>query len=254
VHPIGIPWLTQEEAPKYGGRSGKCVPPHPMISSLYRKLYSEIKSMDLDEKYQVTLEGTHHGPYADIPSCFVEIGSSESEWSEEEAGSIWATCLKDHYKLCPPLEGEKKELDDLEGGESLVLGTEEGEEREVGADTVRKYMIMSIGGGHYVPKLNDVARLGEQFQIGHALSTYTLSHYIEDPDCPPLIEGGWQRIIDEAISSTQLSMDSDTELLVLLDKKAFKSALKNSIIDHLDRRGIKWYYSVSDVKKLMNKA
>ena len=33
---------------------------------------------------------------------------------------------------------------------------------------------MSIGGGHYVPKLNDAARLGEGLHIGHALASYTL--------------------------------------------------------------------------------
>lgn len=26
---------------------------------------------------------THHGPYADVPCCFVEIGSTESDWDEK---------------------------------------------------------------------------------------------------------------------------------------------------------------------------
>ena len=243
VHPIGIPWLTPQEQEQYGGKSGKCVPPHSHISHLYRKLYSEIKCMDKTEKYQVTLEGTHHGPYAEVPCCFVEIGSTEHDWGEEEAGAIWAKCLSEHFDFQTTSAMS-------ENGEIFI---EEMDQLE--ASSSRTYAIMTIGGGHYVPKLNDVARLGEEFYVGHALSSYMFAHYADDPDAPPLLEGGWRAIIDEGIESTMKGamISPDTELMVLVDKKAFKAPLKNAITEHLTTRGINWTFSVSDVKKLQKK-
>ena len=244
VHPIGIPWLTAQEQGRYGGKSGKCVPPHSHISHLYRKVYSEIKSMEMTEKYQVTLEGTHHGPYAEVPCCFVEIGSTENDWSEEEAGVIWAKCLHEHFGFQVTKAGsEATEVEDTEHLEHLSQVSN------------KTYAIMTIGGGHYVPKLNDIARFGEEFYIGHALSSYMFAHYADDPDTTPLLEGGWKAIVDEGISSTMRGamVSPDTELIVLVDKKAFKAPLKNAITEHLTNRGTNWTFSISDIKKLQNK-
>lgn len=86
IHPIGIPW--QVDNTMTGGIPGRCSPPSFRISSLYRSLLSETKRRGLESKYQVTLEATHHGPHADIPTCFVEIGSTEDVWPVKEAGLL----------------------------------------------------------------------------------------------------------------------------------------------------------------------
>ena len=241
VHPIGIPWLTSKDEEQYGGKSGKCVPPHSHISHLYRKVLAEVKSIDMTEKYQVTLEGTHHGPYAEVPCCFVEIGSTENDWGEEEAGAIWAKSLSEHFEF------------------QMIDVTSETDETEISTNSEQSpsvlgktYVIMTIGGGHYIPKLNDVARLGEEFYVGHALSSYMFAHYADNPDASPLLEGGWKAIVDEGIDSTMKGamVSPDTELMVLVDKKAFKAPLKNAITKHLTDRGVNWTFSVSDIKKL----
>jgi len=77
VHPIGVPWLA--DTTRTGGLPGRCVPPHQEIAQLYRKLLSEVKERSLADKYQVTLEATHHGPFSEVPCCFVEIGSTADD-------------------------------------------------------------------------------------------------------------------------------------------------------------------------------
>jgi D-aminoacyl-tRNA deacylase len=50
--------------------------------------------------YAVTLEATHHGPTElGVPTLFVEVGSTEREWSDRTAGAvaaeaIWAAATK----------------------------------------------------------------------------------------------------------------------------------------------------------------
>jgi D-aminoacyl-tRNA deacylase len=95
VHPIGIPWL--DDCTISGGLPRRCSPPNPRIASLYREILMEVKSKELDNTFQVTLEATHHGPYVEVPACFVEIGSSESEWEDGDAGIAWANCLSKHF-------------------------------------------------------------------------------------------------------------------------------------------------------------
>jgi len=129
VHPIGIPWLL--DSTTSGGIPGKCSPPNRRISSLFRSILGETKFRNLENKYQVTLEATHHGPHVDLPTCFVEIGSSENEWSDADAGDILADCLAKEFEFThqqPPLE----------------------------VDSNTNIVVISIGGGHYVPKMNDL--------------------------------------------------------------------------------------------------
>jgi len=41
-------------------------------------------------KFRVSYEATHHGPSLDVPSMFVEIGSTQREWENSEAGEVIA--------------------------------------------------------------------------------------------------------------------------------------------------------------------
>jgi len=142
VHPIGIPWMVDSST--VGGIPGKCSPPNPRISSLYRSLLREVKLHDVGSKYQVTLEATHHGPYVGLPACFVEIGSTEREWGDEEAGLIWSQCLAKEFKFPPPTLS------------STAIATEESRPEELDNHGENDIVVISIGGGHYVPKINDL--------------------------------------------------------------------------------------------------
>lgn len=140
-----------------GGRPGRCSPPSQRISSLYRTLYKETKKRKLDSKYQVTLEATHHGPYVSKPVCFLEIGSTEEHWSIPECGDIMADILIGHLGLYHPNDNDNNN------------------EEENSTDNNTKIVMNVIGGGHYVPKQNDGARLG--MYTGHALTTVIHCYY-----------------------------------------------------------------------------
>ena len=205
--------------------------------------------------YQLSLLG----PYCEVPCCFIEIGSTEREWGEEEAGNIWAECLSQHLGLSTTASsvdgGIDKEVLEMTSDHSCQdhpVVTTPGD-TDSSSSKFKKYAVMSIGGGHYVPKMNDIARLGDQFFVGHALSTYMFAHYAEDPDVQPLMKGGWRAIVEEGIHSTRMGVPGDANLYVLVDKKAFKAPLKNAITEFLDTHGIKWTFSVADIKRLQTK-
>jgi D-aminoacyl-tRNA deacylase len=53
----------------------------------------------MELNYDVTLEATHHGPTElEVPTLFVEVGSTEREWTDSAAGAaaaeaIWAAAV-----------------------------------------------------------------------------------------------------------------------------------------------------------------
>lgn len=224
VHPIGVAWLNDDECEKYGGKGGRCSPPSNRIGRIYRNLLSETKKRGLEKTFEVTMEATHHGPYCDRPTCFVEIGSDESTWPNEEAASVWAD----------------------------LLGEELQREEDVASDGI---VVAMMGGGHYVPKMNDCARFGDGMYIGHSIASYGLQNLLlqassfekEGAD----VEGAvtWKSVAMECITSTKLAHPS-RELVVLIDKKAFKSEGRGLLTGLCDDLGIPYAFSVSDVKKV----
>lgn len=76
---------------KFGGRERQ------LAVSAPQAVRSFLRSLDRlagSENYQVTLESTHHGPSdLEIPSVFIEIGSSEEQWLDEVAGRIVANAI-----------------------------------------------------------------------------------------------------------------------------------------------------------------
>lgn len=164
VHPVGIPWVLpedEENCKKSGGIPGKCSPPSQHIGPLYRAIIEETKSRGLNSMFQVTLEATHHGPYVPVPACFVEIGSTETEWVNGEAGRNWSECLGDYFQLM------KRETDAVIGDgfniatdsvETLIdLDYDLSVDEEDTEDQNRGIAVITIGAGHYVPKMNDMA-------------------------------------------------------------------------------------------------
>lgn len=143
VHPVGIPWL--DDASSAGGIPGRCTPPSTHIGPLYRAVNIATKARGLDAVFQTSLEATHHGPYCDIPCCYVEIGSSENEWSNEDAGDVWSTCLGAHFNL--PVAGAPEV-----GAAELKVQ----EDKDCTLKPENKLALVLIGGGHYVPRMADL--------------------------------------------------------------------------------------------------
>lgn len=92
--------------------------------------------------YEVSYECTHHGPSLDAPTMFVELGSSEQQWSDEVAAKAVAraaVAAVANFSQC--------------NGAEAVLG---------------------IGGTHYNQKFTLMALMG-QANFGHMVPKYAVS-------------------------------------------------------------------------------
>jgi D-aminoacyl-tRNA deacylase len=139
---MGIPTLSVHtpgnllEA-KFGGKPRRVSvsPAGPMKSAILEmaKLRDE---QGLD--YEVSYECTHHGPSLDVPTMFVELGSSPKQWKDAKAAEVVA-----HAAMAALSEGSNY---------SVALG---------------------IGGPHYNKKFTETA-LTTQMAFGHIIPKYTL--------------------------------------------------------------------------------
>ncbi|EKX42927.1 hypothetical protein GUITHDRAFT_110976 [Guillardia theta CCMP2712] len=219
VHPIGNPGRAEAEA---GGIPNRCPPPSPRLASLYRSLYKKTAASDLKGHFDVSLEGTHHGPWLTTPSLFAEIGrmtisllarphtlmnsgSTESEWTRQDAAMHWADVLVEELRI--------------EGGD------EEGEQLSAEDKAI---VVVGLGGGHYAPRHGDVARKDGVF-LGHILPSYTLDFSSSE----------WKSTVLEAIDSSASAFERAgraVDVVCHLDKKAFRSAdremLKHLLVSH----------------------
>lgn len=132
----GIPSFTVHPLGNYaqadfGGRPHALVPTSPGWMTQALRILREEAR---DYPYDVTFEATHHGPYLETPAFFVELGSSAAQWEEKGPAAVVARTL---LALRP-------------ADHPVLLG---------------------VGGGHYVPRMTDVA-LGRRVSFGHLIPSY----------------------------------------------------------------------------------
>lgn len=135
VHPIG-----NYGNAKFGGVDNNLVPvPSRHMSTALRTLWDKARDASLQDEYEVSFEATHHGPYLETPTYYIEIGSEIDSWEDERAGEVIASTL---------LESEEKIEEDHPAA-------------------------FCIGGGHYAPKFTDLARK-KRVSIGHMVPGWAL--------------------------------------------------------------------------------
>ncbi len=128
VHPIGN-WRAAE----FGGRPGEVVPPAPgLMTDALRRLAAEARGLG----YAVTFEATHHGPYLETPTFYIEVGTRPEAWADPRAAAAIAR--------------------------TVLAATDPGDPVAIG-----------VGGGHYVPRMVDVA-LARRVSFGHMVPTHAL--------------------------------------------------------------------------------
>jgi len=96
---------------------------------------------ELSLDYEVSYECTHHGPSLNVPTMFVELGSSPAQWSDSKAAQAVA-----HSAMCAIANFSTP-------ANSAVLG---------------------IGGTHYNQKFTQMALAGEAV-FGHMIPKYAVS-------------------------------------------------------------------------------
>ncbi len=201
LHPIGTMQVPKHETPEYGGKSGDCPPPNPRLAAWWR----ELNSLELDfDDFDLSLETTHHGPWIETPSLFIEIGSTAKTWGHEGAAKALAGIIFRGLGL--------------DGSDGLGNWNGEGQ------------VVITLGGGHYAPRAN-VLGLHEDVWIGHMLATYALPF---EKDEQGNVSGMWDNSITQAISATRKAFPGG-KIVCSMDKKAFKGWQRQAIRDLLEQ-------------------
>jgi D-aminoacyl-tRNA deacylase len=134
VHPIG-----NFHKAEFGGKEETLVPSSPhLMSEAVRVLRKKAGCLE----YSVSFEATHHGPFLQTPTFFIEIGSDEDAWQDKGAALAIAETI---------LEIEEK---------PYPIG-------------------IGVGGGHYAPRITDVA-LERKISFGHIIPSYALENLNPD--------------------------------------------------------------------------
>lgn len=134
VHPIG-----NYHGNDYGGREKTLVKPCPsMMTDALRHIVSYCDMQD----FQTCFEVTHHGPWLDSPTFFIEIGSDDRNWGNMHAAEILSNVITEmDYNDYPNVVG--------------------------------------IAGGHYAPRFTDMA-ISYKVNLGHMIPNYHLEGRSDD--------------------------------------------------------------------------
>ncbi len=147
VHPLG----NFADA-KFGGKKRTLVESSPkMMTHLLRLIKYNLDKTSLN--FDVCYEVTHHGPHLKIPTFFVEIGSTEEEWKNKEAGTIISNSILELIK-------NYRYESDFPNKIPVLIG---------------------IGGGHYAPRFTDII-FEKKAAFGHMIPSYHINDGNIDKD------------------------------------------------------------------------
>ena len=191
VHPIGVT-TGQEmgEEGRSGGVYGTLVPPNPRMASFLRAIVRKGAVEPNLAKFDLTLEATHHGPVMSLPTMYVEIGSSEEEWTDSNLASIWAEIIIENLSSKAP-------------------------------DPNKRWMLC-IGGGHYAPRHRDIVIRSNEL-VGHILPSYSLPDVDEEATLQ-----NFEKVLRAAILSMR-AVRPKAEVIAHLDRKSMNSDLRRYI-------------------------
>ena len=126
---------------RFGGERGKvCRASAIFMKQIFEKLNKNAEKYHLRD-YQITMEATHHGPLIGKPCLFIEIGSTEIEFSDRRAGFVVAKTISD-----------------------MINEFKENPYNEVA---------VAIGGPHYCPNFNKIQEKSN-VAISHVIPSYSL--------------------------------------------------------------------------------
>ncbi len=111
--------------------------PHTMTATL-----RSIKELNDNSEYGVSFEVTHHGPYVETPTMYMEIGSDETRWTDTHAADILVNAFLQR------------------NDDNYVVA-------------------VGIGGGHYAPRFSEAA-FTHKIDFGHMIPTYQLDDATDD--------------------------------------------------------------------------
>lgn len=135
VHPIG-----NLHGADFGGRPETLVPVDPAAMS---DALRRISAMNAEPGVQVCFEATHHGPFAEKPTFFIEIGSDSSHWGDTRYADLLARVIEE-------------------------------------VDPHTEYpVLVGVGGSHYTSRFTEAA-LKYRINFGHMIPNYQLEGRSDD--------------------------------------------------------------------------
>jgi D-aminoacyl-tRNA deacylase len=174
---------------EYGGEPGELARTCPNVQ---REALSAF-DRHAPEGYEVGVECTHHGP-TDVgaPSLFVELGSSESEWSDPEGARAVARSV---------LELSGVDADAGPGGDAP------GENRQ----------IVGFGGGHYAPQVERILRETD-WRVGHVAADWVR----KSMGAPAANAAVIERAFEQSAATRALVAGDDPDLEAVLDDLGYR--------------------------------
>lgn len=134
IHPPGN-WRNAE----FGGEKERvCSTSALFFKFMFENLSHLAKEHKMD-KYDVTMEATHHGPLINKPCLFAEVGSTKAEWKDKRAAFVMAKVIK-----------------------KTIDGFKPNKCREIA---------VGIGGPHYCPNFNKI-QLKSNVALSHLMPQY----------------------------------------------------------------------------------
>jgi len=209
MHPIGVPQYKTSAEVQYGGRAGTTVPPNQRISDWWKLFHKNKLNNTSISAFELTLEVTHHGPFLQTPSMFIEIGSTSETWGDLDAASFLADVM---------IEGLG-----LDRGLGLGSWNKGCAELEL--------VVITLGGGHYAPRANYIGLL-PHIRLGHMLASYALPFGEQD-----LPNDQWKNSVQSALSSTKISYPGG-RIVCMIEKKAFKGWQRTLLKEYCAELGL----------------
>ena len=141
THPIGNYGKAE-----YGGKNKTLCKSSPrLMTELLRKINNN--AIKAETYHKICFEVTHHGPFVNTPSLFVEVGSNLEEWNKKEPANIIAKSVLD---LLKNYQYEKDFPNDIP-------------------------VLIGLGGGHYAPRFTDIV-LEKKCAFGHMIPAYQIKN------------------------------------------------------------------------------
>ncbi len=129
-----------------------------------------------------------------LPTMYVEIGSSEKEWTDSNLASIWAEIIIENLSSEAPDPDER--------------------------------WMLCIGGGHYAPRHRDILIRSNEL-VGHILPSYSLPDLEEEASIH-----NFEKVLRAATQSMRVARPK-AQVIAHLDRKSMNSDLRRYIIAKL---------------------
>ncbi len=138
---------------------------------------------EMDLSYEVSYECTHHGPSLDVPTMFVELGSSPAQWNDMRAAEAVGRATVESVA-----EFGKSEL-------KAVLG---------------------IGGTHYNAKFTRMA-LQSEIAFGHMIPKYALAS-VDNEILKQCVDRTYERVDHAVLDWKGIKGEDKPKLVAMLDE------------------------------------